>query len=600
MDHKSFKMQLSLSFIAETKKGETKVKKKIIAGMTVTIFLVAMITFGIPVRAQQFVGTFKIGVMGPRGRIQWDGLWEGAQLARDLVNDAGGLVGPDGRYEIVLVDIDEPWGPYPSPPVVIAELQAKLEANPDMQIIIGGSSSEYIFPMREFAMDYAAVNKRPIWIIAGAAADELIDCGNGACGACVRCDYDRYKYMFRVFPTNLTTLSKVLILGFIKQIVAPKLAALYYGDLTKLVPAFVIAENLRWCDPIVQGLCVWDIPSLGIDVKGVRRPGPYQTNFTSELDAAEAAGAKLVIHIFSAVAGAAFIKQWGLEKRKFACVGINVESMPFHVFWEETGGLCEYETTLAPLGTGTNINPDAKPLSTAAFWDEYKATYGHHPIYTAWGAYDAIIGLSETSFDPPDSGKPSAGKGWMVHWQAGDIDKMIEHIETLGVSDGFAWKRVEEPLGSGIYYRSGILGFFRYTGPNGKYHDVFCAPDALAPVWSTKTVRPLLVQWQAGRKNPVFPQDQDFSRKWIIPPWMYSLETDFAGGPLVPTAIPPFNYTTPDRTVGLMDLLAVGSVWFQKPPFFLLEADMQPQDHFIDIYDAARIGKDWLQTATPQ
>ncbi|MGQ9460265.1 MAG: hypothetical protein ACUVRA_03420 [Candidatus Bathyarchaeaceae archaeon] len=571
-------------------------KKKLIVGISVTMFLVTMMTAALPTRVSaQFVGTIEVGIVGPKGWIQWDGLWEGAQIARDLINDAGGILGPDGRYEVVLVDIDEHAVPTPDPAAAIAELLAKLTAHPNMLNLFGGFRSECVMPMEEKFLDHcakeaAAGRMPPIWTICGAATDEII--------SPVKNNYDRYKYMFRATPMNSTVLFQSFLFGIIKQVVAPKLAQLYYGDPTAKLPTYIIAENLIWCDKMVTGIETYG-SAAGLLIVGKSRPSAVATDFSTDIAAAEAANAKLVIHIFSAVAGANFIKQYGLVKPKFACIGINVESQ-MQEFYVNVEGGCEYETFLATVPTQEGVpplNPYAKPLTSTQFWAEYKARFGHCPIYTAWGSYDGIIALNETSYDPPDSGKPSAGKGWMVHRIHNNITGMITHTETFGVSDGFAWKRV---LGyDGTYYRSGAVSLFKYTGPDGKYHDVFSGADALGPVWQTKTTRAWIVQWQAGKMMAVFPQDQEFSRKWMIPPWMYSLETDFAGGPSVPTAIPGYNYLTPDRTVYLAELAALRAVWFLTPPFNLLEADMAPQDHLIGIYDASRVGKDWGKSGTP-
>lgn len=439
----------------------------------------------------------------------------------------------------------------------------------------------------------------------------------------VKTNYSRYKYMFRAMPTNASTLFKTFLFGLIKQIIAPKVAALY-GFPTPPdggVPAYIIAENLVWCDRIILEIAKYSLggPSRegylsGLDLKGWFRPSPIATDFSWEFDRAEAAGAKIVIHIFSGPVGANFVKQYGTERRPFVIVGFNLESQ-MQEFYTAVEGACEYETLLAPLGTQEGvppINPDAKPLTSVEFWRLYEARYGHSPIYTAWGAYDWIVGLNETSWDA------TLQNGWMRWWKGwitgtdpvtgSPIDKetainnLIVHTETLGVSDGFAGKRVEYPPGSGVYFRNHILGLFKYTGPNGKYHDVYCAPDCMSPLWPSRTVRGQIPQWQAGRMNVVFPRDQPFSRKWIIPPWRYGLETDFAGGPLIPTGIDAFNYTSPDGVVDMSDLRAatMPGVWGRAPPWWLLEADMQPQNHVIDVYDISRIGKDWLREATPQ
>jgi hypothetical protein len=586
--------------LLKRRKEIIEVKKKLISGILATMFLVTMITVAFPARVSASFpgGTVKIGIVGPRGLIQWDSMWEGASIARDLINkeaefsswpgQKGMLVyngTPGGALaKVELVDIDEHSNIIPDPSAAISELLTKLNANPDMQFLIGGFRSECVVPMRELAMDYAAVHGRPIWFICGAATPEIIPTGQ----------YDMYKYMFRVTPPDSTTMANTLG-AFIKQIVAPKLAQLYFSNASKPVPTLIIAENLAWCDSMVafiQG----NGAAFGMNLRGVRRPSPITTDFSSDIAAATAAGAKLVIHAFSSVAGANFIMQYGALKPPFACVGINVESQA-QQFYASVGGACEYECFLSSSGTRTDVNPAASPLSTAGFWGVYvkRCVWEDPPIYTAFGAYDAIIGLSETSYDN-DPAHASYQKGWSVWLKQGNIDKLITHIETLGVSDGFAWERV---LIGGSYFRSGILGYFKFTGVNGKGHDVYCSAATLSPL-SDGVVRPLVVQWQAGRMEVVWPRDQSYSRKWIVPPWMYSLETDIAGGDMVPTGVPGYSYNTPDTKVSAPDADAIAGVWLQVPPFNRLECDMQPYDHFIDLYDLSRVGMDWGKTELPK
>jgi len=594
------------------------VKKKVIIGILVTMFLVTMVTATFPVRVSAFVGEIEIGLVGPKGWIQWDGLWEGACMARDLINKEGyfknwpgprGILGPDGYYKVTLVDIDEHAVPIPDPPSAIAELITKLDTHPKMYHLLGGFLSSIVMPMEEALLDYAAVHKRPIWIVAGASPDELIEP--------VKEDYARYKYMFRVTPMNSTTLG-LQFAALIREVIMPKMAALYNVPKVKF---FVIAANVVGFDVMVEYLTDPDIYPYVLgpiaECVGYRRPSPIATDFSTDFDAAEEAGAKIVAHIFSTVAGANFIKQYGALKPKFVCVGINVESQ-MQEFYASVAGACEYETFLSATGTRTNLNPDAKPLNTEEFWDIYKDIYGHCPIYTAWPAYDGIIGLNETSYDL-DPAHDSYGKGWTEYWRGAingtipketAIDKMIRMTETLDVIEGYAWRRVK---GYGdAWYRSSILGLFKYTGKDGKYHDVYSNPDCLTPLWETGVARAHIPQWQTGRMEVTWPRDQPFSRKWMIPPWMYPhpddptkpFETDFAGGTPAPTGVSALNYTTPDGTVDSEDLDAITEVWFKDltglAGFHRLECDMMPYDHFVDVYDAAKVGRDWGKTETPE
>jgi hypothetical protein len=137
----------------------------------------------------------------------------------------------------------------------------KLDANPGMIQIFGGFRSECVLPMEEAALDYAATHKRPIWTIAGAATDSII--------SAVKTNYPRYKNMFRETPMNATMLG-VRFATMIKQIATPKLAALYG---VTLVPTYIIAENLVWCDGMMAFIKAYGA-LFGMDIRGVRRPSP--------------------------------------------------------------------------------------------------------------------------------------------------------------------------------------------------------------------------------------------------------------------------------------------------------------------------------------
>jgi len=148
-------------------------------------------------------------------------------------------------------------------------------------------------------------------------------------------------------------------------------------------------------------------------------------------------------------------------------------------FYDAIGGLCEYETIMASAGTKTNTNPLAQPLNGPQFWDKTVADYGHAPIYTAWGVYDAIIGLNETYSD----------------------------YSGLTAEDAI-------PVFEGLD-RWGILGHFNYTAvgvgnpivsPPGEGHDVYVSQYAYTPIWPDGRVRAHLPQWQDGKLQVIWPR----------------------------------------------------------------------------------------------
>ena len=533
-------------------------KVKAFTGILLMLVLAITLFATIPIKAD--VGDpIRIAVVGPQGWIQWDGIWVGAKIAQEKIN-----LGPDGiegtaddgivvggvNHLIELKAVDSHAVPTPEPEKGIAELMSALEWGADF--VVGGFRTECVAPMREAFVAYAKDKEQttgyaPLWFIAGASTDELIDCELGICRACVRCDYDTYKYMFRVTPMSSTWLAKQIAM-FLRFFILPKLAKIYGGDVIDVLPwgepkyefpvkTYIVCED-------ITGTEVFGTVLAGNDWRGCDHiwklghyiPNPYSTPPSDEpptkcllgpnskmvgyarthtltpvfepvFEDIDATETRLIIHFFAAVTGVDFMKMWKERETEAVCVGINVESQ-MQEFWDKVEGKCEYECFLSSCGTRSNVSPDAEPLSTEELWDEYKEKsdeilsdwYGSpmpstYPVYTFWGAYDALIALDESI---------EAYGSWPI-----PASKLIPLIEKTD--------------------RVGTLGKFKYTGPNpfhpgnGTLHDVYVPPDALTDTWPSGYTRAQIAQWQAGRLEVVRPLDQPYSRKYRIPPWMYSL-----------------------------------------------------------------------------
>jgi hypothetical protein len=543
---------------AEKKKGEMQMKSKVIAGIIVTMFLVTIIFSGIPVRAA--AKTLRIGVVGPKGMIQWDGLWEGAQLARDTVNDAGGFVVGADTYTIVLVDIDSHAYPVIQPDLGVAALEAALAT--DLDFIIGGFRTECVFPMVEAFVAYCdelndtAAYPQPVWYIAGAATDSLMAGINVSDPE--GSEYDTYRYMFRVTPMSSSFLVGSLIYLSAGWILAHQLVPLYGLP----VNAYIVAENLVWCD-LMPGAFLKYLahPTSVINIApgrtgdagpfcnfvGLARPAWDETDYSAILSDIEAKNCKIVFHVYSALGGAPFIKQFGERKTGAVAVGINVESQRAE-FYDTIGGKCNYETFLASVGTRTPIWESLGwGTATQDFWDDYSAEFGHSPIYTAWGAYDGIMGFTEFMEDQAS---------WPMAY-----DDYIPLLE--------------------VQQREGLLGKFKFNDQ----HDVY-AQDLLDTWPEPHWVRVQIPQWQDNRLEIVWPRDQMYSRKYKIPPWMYKMTDQDWFGAL--GLSPPYDPTIgPDGLVDTGDLYPYLLVW-QGAPYPMLEADMDG-NNFINILDVSKV-----------
>ncbi len=232
--------------------------------------------------------------------------------------------------------------------------------------------------------------------------------------------------------------------------------------------------------------------------------------------------------------------QWKALNVSALPVGINVMGQ-LESHWDTTAGACEYESMLAFSGTRTPIIPGL----TEVFWDNFVAytdpdgagpLEGFWPLYTAWGAYDGVYGLKEA----------------------------IEDIDTTDKDALVAY--YENPA----YMRQGLNGIFKYT----PLHDVVVYD--LGPTWDYGFVRAFISQWTAARMEVVIPLDQVYSKKWAIPPNMYSLIEDI----------------TYDGKVDIKDVALAAKAFGTVPgdPRWEKEADIN-FDNKVDIKDIATIAK---------
>jgi branched-chain amino acid transport system substrate-binding protein len=143
----------------------------------------------------------------------------------------------------------------------------------------------------------------------------------------------------------------------------------------------IIAEKAVWADPIVAAAKA-NLPKMGMEVAGEWRPSATATDVTAELSAINAAGAHIIFTTISGPLGIAYAKKWGELKIPAASVGINVEAQK-KGFWEATGGMGNYDTTINTLA-----RVEITPL-TIPFYDKFTAKAGEFPTYNA-GTNDAI------------------------------------------------------------------------------------------------------------------------------------------------------------------------------------------------------------------
>lgn len=482
-------------------------KPKLFTGIMVTLLLVTMMIYAIPTGSGFTNPPIKVGVFGPMHWIQGQGMQEGVALAIDKINAAGGIAGHEVIMETASTHPDA--GTDPTSAMGAAAATELMGAGVDY--VQGGFRTEAWFGAREVLMDNLMIS-----LITGSATNELIDCVNnygsppGPCGTCVRCDYARYKYMFRNTPMNSTMLFYYIAI-FLKVVMATKLMPLYTGYATPLKIA-VISESPVWADVIHANLAnplFWNyVMGMnaygGVDVVYETRIHPVDpAGVPAVIATVQANDARLIIHIISGPVGRAFAIEWATVECDAALVGIDVPGQEVDLHWTATGGLVETETFLmtapgaASADGGAPINTEG-PVLTQDFFSDYFTANGHAPIYTSYGAFDSVMGMKEAIEEWVATYGDFSGP---LHDDP-DYDNLIPILEATN--------------------RHGIVGWFKYT-PN---HDMWTNPFVDAATWPTGYTRSMQGSWQAGRLEAVFPMDQTYSKIWKIPDWMYPYPTD--------------------------------------------------------------------------
>jgi branched-chain amino acid transport system substrate-binding protein len=311
--------------------------------------------------------TIKIGVIGPMNFLQGKGHWNGALMARDTINTAGGVQVGSKKMKIELVKADS--NEFLSMTDATNAMELILTRN-KVDFVVGGFRTEAVLAMQDIAMDY-----KTIFLGCGAATKIICDR--------VGEDYDRYKYWFRITPFNNINLART---NFIHLATVGGIMRKALGIQKPKVA--IVGEKQAWVEAMIKASEA-TIPKLGLELVGVWRPSQTATDVTAELSAIQRSDAHIVFTIFSASVGVTFAKQVGELKLPLVQVGINVEAQK-DGFWEATGGMGNYVMTMNTYARDVEYNKFTKP-----FVDSYIQRFGEVPTYTA-DTHSAILMLAES------------------------------------------------------------------------------------------------------------------------------------------------------------------------------------------------------------
>jgi branched-chain amino acid transport system substrate-binding protein len=326
-----------------------------LAALLIVVALVAMGNFGVgsPGVSAQGPQVLKVGAPGPMQLRVGQGITYGLTLAAGEINAAGGIMG----RKITLVPEDE----AESPEVGIAAMRKLVESD-KVDVMIGGQTSGVVLAQ------LPQISRSKILYIGVGASSPLIT-------EQVRKDYANYKYIFRVSPVNSTYLGYGLA-DFVDEFARPDLKA------TKVA---IIGENLVWVQSVVPALEKRLAEKRGIQVVYKELFDVRTTDFSPIFAKARAAGAQLIVPLMSHASSDVVVKAYASLKVQIPWGGIDVKQQESDAC-EKLGGASVGEMVLF----GSPPIPVAITPKTIPFLNKYTERFKRAPVYTSYGAYDAL------------------------------------------------------------------------------------------------------------------------------------------------------------------------------------------------------------------
>ena len=275
---------------------------------------------------------------------------EGLKMAIDEINAQGGVLGR--KLEMVVADETE------NPETGISAIK-KLTADEKVDVLIGGYTSGVT--LAQLPHISAA---RTIYLGVGAASP--------ATNAKVKTDYDNYKYVFRVGPLNAAHQARQLT-GFIATFVKGELG------ISKVA---IVGENAKWVQDLIP-LLKKGATDAGTDVRATEFFDSQTSDFSPLFSKVKESGAGYMVVVLSHASSDIFAKQWFDSRFPMPYGGIDVKSMDGD-FCERIGG-----KSVGEMAANFAVRAPLTPR-TIPFFDEFRKRTGRSPVYTAFGANDAV------------------------------------------------------------------------------------------------------------------------------------------------------------------------------------------------------------------
>jgi branched-chain amino acid transport system substrate-binding protein len=302
----------------------------------------------------QSSGSIKIGVIAEAQAVAGSSIPQGAQLAADEINAAGGINGQ--KIEIVTYDN------HSSAAESVRAFQRA--ANEDhVNAVIASYISEVVLALEPWAGRLKTVMVTP-----GAASDVITQN--------IAKDYDHLKYNFHGYLTSTSIAD--LVCAAAKDLLATQL---------HLKSTVVMSEDAAWTTPL-DAEYLKCLPEAGLKVLDHIRLSPDTTDFTPIYNKIEGQKPDVILTGISHV-GVQPTVQWKQQEVPIPMFGISSQATNSS-FWNDTNGAVEGVLYQAVSGPDVAVTPKTLPFVNA-----FKTKFGNFPSYCGYTAYDEVYYIAD-------------------------------------------------------------------------------------------------------------------------------------------------------------------------------------------------------------
>jgi branched-chain amino acid transport system substrate-binding protein len=291
----------------------------------------------------------RIGVIAETSAISGVGIPNGARLAADEINAAGGINGR--KIEIVAYD------DHNSAADAVRAFQRAAQQD-KVSAVIASYISEVVLALEP----WAGRLHMPM-ITPGAASNDITKR--------VHDDYAHMKYVFHGYLASTQIADAVCESGkdlLIKQM--------------KARTAVVMSEDAAWTIPLDEEYLKC-LPKIGIKVLDHIRLSPDTTDFTPIFNKIEGLKPDVIITGISHV-GVQPTVQWQQQQVPIPMYGVSSQATS-STFWKDTNGAADGVVFNMVSAPDVAVTPKTIPFAKA-----YEKKYGNVPGYAAYTAYDDV------------------------------------------------------------------------------------------------------------------------------------------------------------------------------------------------------------------